>query len=80
MNILISTGLVPLSYILLFRLASIVAVVCLISACQYWRTEYLLGWLFGVIIMLTCGFGLATGPIDIVVYMLIPTIISMFRF
>jgi hypothetical protein len=77
LSTLASTGLIPQSYIFLFKLISIVAVVSLILAVPYWGTGYLLGWLFGVFILVESGL---VGILDFVVYFLAPFAILLIRF
>ncbi len=72
-----STGLIPPTYIFLFKLISIIGVVSLILAMPYWGTGYLLGWLLGVFIMMESGL---VGILDFIVYFVVPFAIILSRF
>jgi hypothetical protein len=77
LSALASTGFIPLSYIFLFKLISIVAVVSLVLAMPYWGTGYLLGWLFGVFVLVESGL---VGILDFfIVYFLVPFAVLLIR-
>lgn len=69
----VSTGLIPSYFILLFHLLSIGDMIVLIQKMPYWATSYSLGWLVGVIILANTG--LLTN-IDIVIN-LIPLVLFL---
>lgn len=71
----VSTGLFPSYFIWVFHLLSIVDMISLIKAMSYWATSYILGWLFGVIILANSGLLAIT---DILVY-LIPLAFLIYR-
>jgi len=72
-----STGLIPSSYLLMFELLNLVLTISFILALPYWGTGYLFGWLFGLAIMSQSGL---VGPLDFVLYFVIPLIVLVVRF
>jgi hypothetical protein len=48
----ISSGLLPYSYVFLFGLLNVISIITLILTMPLWGLTYLLGWIFGVIMML----------------------------
>ena len=54
-SILVSTGLFPPYSIWILFFISIVGMISLIKEMSLWATSYIVGWLFGVIILATSG-------------------------
>ena len=50
-----SSGLLSPAYLLLFGLINVIGTVTLVYAMPYWGTTYLIGWLFGVGMLLQSG-------------------------
>jgi len=73
----VSTGLISSSYLLLFELFNLVLTISFILALPYWGTGYLFGWLLGLAIMSQSGL---VGPLDFVIYFVIPFIVLVVRF
>lgn len=71
----VSTGLFPSYFIWFFHLLSIVDMISLIKAMSFWATSYIVGWLFGVIILAYSGLLAIT---DILIY-LIPLVFLVYR-
>jgi len=76
LNIFASNGLLSPSWIHYFQLLNLLLTIALISAMPYWGTGYLIGWLFGLIIMAKVGL---VGFQDFLVYFIIPVIIMVRR-
>ena len=51
----VSAGLFPSYFILFFHVLSAIGMIVLIQKMPYWATNYIFGWLFGVIILATSG-------------------------
>jgi len=73
----VSTGLIPSSYLLMFELVNLALTIGFILALPYWGTGYLFGWLLGLAIMFQSGL---VGPLDFVIYFVIPFIVLIVRF
>lgn len=75
-NAFISSGLLSSTYVLLFSLINILDLVALIFAMPCWGITYLLGWVFGVIMMLQSGL---IGIVEVVIYLGIPLVVLILR-
>ncbi len=75
-SVIVSNGLVPYYFILYFHLSSIVGMIVLIQKMRYWATFYIVGWLFGAIILAYSGLLPIT---DILIYV-IPLVFLVYRF
>jgi len=73
---LISTGLIPPYFVLLFHLVNVLSTILLVFAMPFWATSYILGWLFGLGIMYQSG---VIGILDLLIY-LVPLVILAIRF
>ncbi len=77
LNAFISSGLIPSSYITLFKLIIILTILSLIMAMPYWGTGYIIGWLLGMLIMAETGL---ISTFDIIIYTVIPFVLLILRF
>jgi hypothetical protein len=75
-NVFINSGLLSPSYVLLFGVINVIGLITLIFAMPYWGITYLLGWLFGVIIMLQSGL---IGILEVIIYLGIPLVVLILR-
>jgi hypothetical protein len=73
---LASSGLVPPSYVLLFGLINIFGIIALLLAMPLWGFTYLLGWMFGVYLMLQSGL---IGILEAILYIGIPIVVLVLR-
>lgn len=71
-----SSGLLSPAYVLLFGLINVIGTVALILVMPYWGTTYLIGWLFGLWILLQSGL---IGILEVVIYFGIPLAILVIR-
>jgi len=76
LNAFASSGLIPTSYLSMFRLLNLMLTISFILAIPYLGTGYLLGWLFGLTMMAQTGL---IDPLDFVIYFIIPAIILIVR-
>jgi hypothetical protein len=72
----LKSGLLPPEYVLLFCVLNMFATAAFILALPYWGTVYLIGWLFGLGIMLQTGL---VGVLDAVVYFVAPLAVLVLR-
>ena len=71
----VSTGLFPYYIIWIFHLLGIIDMISLIKEISYWATSYIVGWVFGVIILANSGLLVIQ---DILIY-LIPLVFLIYR-
>ena len=76
LNAFISSGLLDPSFALYFKLLNMLSLIILVIAMPYWGTIYLMGWLFGLIIMAKSGL---VGILDFIIYFGIPLTILIIR-
>jgi len=73
---LAKAGLLNASYVFLFKFMSLMCALALISVMSYWGSLYLLGWLFGLLVLAQTGL---IGPVDFLIYFVPPLIILILR-
>jgi len=73
----IGTGLLPPAYVVLFSVGNMLSAVVLIAAMPLWGTIYLVGWLFGLSVMLQTGM---VGILEAAVYFGVPLVVLVMRF
>ena len=76
LNAFISSGLLDPSFVLYFKLLNMLGLMALVLVMPYWGTIYLIGWLFGLIIMAESGL---VGILDFIIYFGIPLVILIVR-
>ena len=76
LNAFIFLGLLDPSFILYFKLLNMLALIALVLTMPYWGTFYLIGWLFGLIIMVKSGL---VSILDFIIYFGIPLVILIIR-
>ena len=69
-------SLLDTTYVFLFKFKSLMCALALISVMSYWGFLYLLGWLFGLLILAKAGL---IGPVDFLIYFVPPLIILILR-
>lgn len=72
----VRSGLLDPSYVLLFILLNLVAIISLILVMPYWGTTYLLGWMFALLILFRSGL---IGALEFIVYFGVPLLILIKR-
>ena len=72
---ILSTELVPSYFIWFFHLLSIIDMISLIKEMSFWATSYIVGWLFGIIILAYSGLLVI---IDFLIY-LIPLVFLVYK-
>ncbi len=72
----VRSGLLDPSYLLLFILLNIVAIILLILVMPYWGTTYLLGWMFALLILFSSGL---IGALEFIVCFGVPLLILIKR-
>jgi len=75
-NAFIQSGLLDPSWLLYFKLLNMLALIGLIIAMPYWGTTYLMGWMFGLIIMARANL---VDVFDFVIYFGVPLMILIIR-
>jgi len=64
------------SFILLFHLLNVILILSLLLKMKYWGTSYLLGWLFGLLLMSQTGL---IGTLELLIYFAVPIIYIIIR-
>jgi hypothetical protein len=73
---LVNVGLFSASFVSLFHVMSAFYTVLLVFAMPYWATKYIIGWLFGVVIMYSQGL---VSVFELIIY-LVPSFFIGIRF
>ncbi|MDD5337191.1 MAG: hypothetical protein PHS02_01785 [Candidatus ainarchaeum sp.] len=68
-DILANAGVIPAEWMLFFNLVNGLATIGFLMKIPSWGATYLLGWLFGMYIMLQSGL---MGIVDVIAYFVIP--------
>lgn len=72
----VSSGILDPSSLLLFHLLNAILIVSLLLKMKYWGTSYLLGWLFGLLLMSQTGL---VGTSEFLIYGTVPIIYIIIR-
>ena len=72
----VDSGLLDPFYTFLFNLLNMAGTASLILMMPFWGTTYLLGWMFGLVIMLDCGL---VGILELMLYLIVPVSILILR-
>jgi len=72
----IAYGFLPSIYLFLFGLLNTIGAITLIITMPLWGLTYLLGWIFGVIIMIQSGL---VGIGEIILYLVVPIIVMIIK-
>jgi hypothetical protein len=75
-NAFVISGFLTQDFIFLFGLLNVIGVTTLIFGMFYWGITYLLGWIFGVWLLLNSGL---IGIIDIIIYLGIPIVVLILK-
>jgi len=73
---LVQSGLLDKSLIIYFKVLNFLALIGLIMVVPYWGTGYLLGWLFGLLVMAQSGL---VNIFDFIIYFGIPLVVLIIR-
>jgi len=73
---LLLSGIITPSLILYIKLLNMISLVTLILAMPYWGTGYLIGWLFGLLLMARSGL---VNIIELIIYTIIPVAVLLIR-
>lgn len=76
MKMMENSGLIPATYLLMFKLITWLSTIIFILVFPYWGTGYLIGWLLGIALLYPSGL---LEPLDLVIYFIIPLIILILR-
>ena len=71
-----NSGLLDPSYVLLFNLLNVFGIIMLLLVMPYWGITYLMGWLFGLFILLQSGL---IGILEFVIYLVVSLAILIIR-
>jgi hypothetical protein len=74
---IIGSGAIPPESGLIFGLLNMIATTGFVLVVPYWGTVYMVGWFFGLSIMLQTGL---LGVLDAVVYFGVPLVVLIIRF
>lgn len=77
MDAFVSTGLLAPVYVLLFSVLNMIGTIASILVVPFWGTVYLVGWLFGLSMMLQTGL---VGILEAAVYFGVPLVVLVMRF
>jgi len=66
----------PVSWLLLLKFSFALSLITLPYVMQYWGTNYLIGWVFGVMILTIAGL---VDALEVIIYLGIPLIILIIR-
>ena len=72
----VKSGILDPSFILLFHLLNVIFIISLLLKMKYWGTSYLLGWLFGLLLMSQTGL---VGTLELLIYFAVPIIYLIIR-
>ncbi|MEM5771427.1 MAG: hypothetical protein QW790_01620 [Candidatus Aenigmatarchaeota archaeon] len=72
----ISSGLLNPAYVFLFALLNILGLILLLLTMPAWGITYLLGWIFGVVIMFQSGL---IGILEAILYLGVPIFVIMLK-
>jgi len=75
-NAISATGFVPSDYMLMIELINIIALVSLLFSLQKAGVAYIVGWIFGIYIMIQSGL---MNFLDIILYLVVPIAIIGIR-
>jgi hypothetical protein len=70
------SGFLTPDFVFLFGLLNVIGVTTLILTMFYWGITYLLGWIFGVLLLLDSGL---IGVFDIIIYLGIPLAVLILK-
>jgi hypothetical protein len=73
---IIGSGAISPEFGLVFGLLNMILTICFVLVVPYWGTVYLVGWLFGLSIMLQTGL---LGVLDAVIYFGVPLVVLVLR-
>ncbi len=75
-GVLANMGLIPYEIVLVFNVLSILGVIFLIEKAPFWSLTYLIGWVIGIIFMISVGL---LSWVDITIYIAVSIVSIMIK-